>query len=73
MKRIRLTSHAQEQAAERGATEAEVKTAIRKRARQPAKHGREMCRYGFPFGGNWQGKRFGSSRSRQLFRRSPKK
>jgi hypothetical protein len=58
MKRIRLTGHAVEQAAERGATESEVEEAVRKGARQPAKHGREMCRYNFAFGGIWQGKRY---------------
>jgi len=72
MKRIRLSSHAQEQAAERGATEAEVKTAIRKGARQPAKHGREMCRYSFPFGGNWQGKRYRIKQVAPIIQEKPK-
>ena len=58
MKRIRLTRHAQEQAAERGATESEVKEAVRKGSRQPAKLGREMCRYNFVFGRDWQGRHF---------------
>ncbi|MBF8248260.1 MAG: hypothetical protein HW374_1060 [Bacteroidetes bacterium] len=58
MKRIRLTRHAQEQAAERGATESEVKEAVRKGSRQPAKLGREMCRYNFAFDRNWQGRHF---------------
>ena len=26
------------------------------RVREPAKHGRELCRYNFPFGRKWQGK-----------------
>jgi len=56
MKPIRLTKHAREQAAERGATEAEVKEAVRKGAREPAKLGREVCRYHFTFGSTWQGK-----------------
>lgn len=58
MKRIRLTRHAKEQAAERGAIEAEVKETVLKGARRPAKHGREMCRFNFAFGGVWQGKRY---------------
>lgn len=58
MKRIRLTRHAQEQAAERGATEAEVKEAVRKGSRQSAKLEREMCRYNFAFDRNWQGRHF---------------
>ena len=56
MKRIRLTKHAKEQSSERGATEAEVKAAIQKGSREPAKHGREMCRYNFAYGRAWQGK-----------------
>ena len=58
MKAIRLTRHAQEQAAERGETEAEVKDAIRKGSRHRAKHGREMCRYNFSFDRTWQGRRY---------------
>ena len=55
MKPIRLTKHAREQAAERGATEAEVVEAIRRGSREPAKQGRELCRFNFPFGRQWQG------------------
>ena len=56
MKPIRFSRHAEEQARERGATAAEVSEAIRKGAREPAKHGRELCRYNFVFGRKWQGK-----------------
>lgn len=56
MKRIRLTRHAKEQCVERGATEREVKAAIRKGSREPAKLGRELCRYNFSFGKTWQGR-----------------
>jgi hypothetical protein len=56
MKPIRLTRHAREQAAERGATEAEVNKAVHKGAREHAKRGRELCRYNFTFGRTWQGK-----------------
>lgn len=58
MKRIRLTRHAKEQAAERGATESEVKEAVRKGSRRPAKHGRDLCRFNFAFGRDWQGKHY---------------
>ena len=58
MNPIRLTRHAQEQAAERGATTAQVKEAIRKGSREAAKHGREMCRYNFAFNAKWQGKHY---------------
>ena len=56
VKPIRLTKHACEQCVERGATEAEVIGAIRDGEREPAKHGREFCRFNFPFGKKWQGK-----------------
>ncbi len=56
MKPIRLTKHAQEQCVDRGATEDEVRQAIELGSREPAKHGRELCRFNFPFGKTWQGK-----------------
>ena len=55
MKPVRLTKHAREQAHERGASEAEVREAVANGSRQPAKHGRELCRYNFTFGKTWQG------------------
>ena len=56
MKLIRFSRHAKEQSLERGATVVEVSEAVRKGAREPAKHGRELCRYNFAFGRKWQGK-----------------
>ena len=58
MKPIRFSKHAEEQVLERGATTAEAAETIRKGAREPAKHGRELCRYNFAFGRKWQGKRY---------------
>jgi hypothetical protein len=58
MKPIRLTNHARDQARERGASVAEVKETIRKGSREPAKQGRELCRFNFAFGRRWQGKRY---------------
>ena len=55
MKPIRLTKHAREQCVERSATELEVVEAIRKGARESAKHGREFCRFNFSFGKRWHG------------------
>ena len=55
MKPIRLTKHAQEQCVERGATDAEVRHAIEHGTREPAKMGRQMCRFNFAFGQTWQG------------------
>ena len=58
MKRIRLSKHAQEQALERGATEAEVKEAVRKGSRETTIRGREICRYNFAFNRWWLGKAY---------------
>jgi Domain of unknown function (DUF4258) len=58
IKPIRLSKHAREQAKERGATEYEVKEAVRKGAREPAKRGREICRCNFAFDHHWQHKRY---------------
>ncbi len=55
MKLMRLTQHAREQCVERGATEAEVRQAVEQGSREPAKLGRELCRFNFPFGKSWQG------------------
>ena len=54
MKRVRLTHHAIEQCAERGATEAEVKETIERGVRERAKHGRFICRLNFQFEAKWQ-------------------
>ena len=58
MKRIRLSKHAREQAAEQGVTEAEVEEAVRKGSREPTTLGREMCRYNLRFNRKWQGKHY---------------
>ena len=58
MKLIRLSRHAEEQAAERGAIKAEVEEAVRKGSREPAIRGREICRYNFAFNRKWQGKHY---------------
>lgn len=36
----------------------EVRQAIELGSREPAKHGRELCRFNFPFGRTWQGKSY---------------
>ena len=58
MKPIRLTLHAVEQCAERGATKLEVKGAIEFGVREPAKKGRVLHRHNFQYGAEWQGKRY---------------
>lgn len=55
MKPIRLTRHAREQCAERGASESEVRQAIEQGSREPAKLGRELCRFNFPYNQSWRG------------------
>lgn len=58
MKPVRLTNHARLQCGERGASEPEVVRAVREGMQEPAKAGRVMCRYNFPFRGLWQGNRY---------------
>ena len=58
MKPVRLSRHAQEQCFERGATPEEVRQAVERGSREPAKLGRELCRWNIPFGKNWRGKRY---------------
>ena len=56
MKPIRLTAHAVEQCVERGATETEVREAIKRGVREPAKRGRFMYRLNFQYAAHWQDK-----------------
>lgn len=56
MKPIRLTVHAVEQCVERGASETEVREAIQRGVREPAKRGRFMYRLNFQYAARWQDK-----------------
>lgn len=58
MRPARLTRHAVEQCAERGANEAEVAQAIQHGSREPGKFGRVVCRLNLPYNGLWQGKTY---------------
>jgi len=58
VKPVRLTAHAQQQRVERGCTEEEVRNAVREGTREPAKHGRLLCRYNFRYNALWQGKHY---------------
>lgn len=58
MRRIRLTAHARVQCSERGASEDEVLQAVREGIREPAKKGRLLCKYNFPFDKTWQGRTY---------------
>jgi hypothetical protein len=55
MRGIRLTRHAAERSAARGATEAEVKEAIERGIREPAKRGRFIYRLNLQYNAEWQG------------------
>ena len=52
---VRLTKHALQQCQERGATEEEVRRAIEDGTREPARQGRFICRYNFPYERSWGG------------------
>lgn len=56
MKPIRLTKHATEQCEERGATEDEVREAIRTGNKEQAEKGRMLARLNFQFNDVWSGK-----------------
>ncbi len=71
MKLIRLTKHAREQANERSANEAEIKEAITKGSREPAKYGRQLCRYNFSFGKDWQGKYYAIKQVAPVIKEGP--
>ena len=58
MKPIRMSKHAVEQAAERGATEAEIREAIEQGVREPAKHGRFQYRHNFQYQDIWNGQHY---------------
>ena len=56
MKPIRLSRHALEQCRERGARPEAFVRAVEHGSREPAKQGRELCRFNFPYDSLWQGK-----------------
>lgn len=57
--RILLSEHAKLQCEERGATEAEVFSAVRFGTRERAHGNRVLCRMNFEFGQVWHGKLYG--------------
>ncbi len=67
MKPIRLSRHAQEHAARRGATEAEIHDAIRSAAWVHADHSRLECRKDFPYGREWNGSEYETKQVRPIF------
>lgn len=58
MKKVRLSDHARGRLALRGTSEQEVREAVRRGVREPAKKGRRMCRLNFQYNQTWQGKHY---------------
>lgn len=71
MKKVRLTKHALAQCAERGTNEAEVYEAIEHGSREPAKLGRELCRFNFAFGQSWQGNTYAIKQVAPVIKEEP--
>lgn len=55
---IEISPHAREQMAERGATEADVRLAIREGQAEPARKGRIMYRKNLQFDSLWRGRKY---------------
>jgi hypothetical protein len=66
-KRIRLSGHARQQLASRGAAEEEVVAAIRTGTRGPAEGGRQDSRKDFNFDATWNGKHYQTRQVRPVF------
>ena len=67
MKPIRLSAHALNYAERRGFTVAEVEEAIRSGSWEDAELGRKECRMDFPFGREWNGRRYATKQVRPVF------
>lgn len=66
-KPIRLSGHAAGQLDFRGTTLEEVHEAIRTAPRGPSELGRLECRKDYPFGREWNGKRYATKQVRPIF------
>ncbi len=66
-KPIRLSGHARLQLPFRGATEEEIIQAIRSENWSPAELGRLECRKDFPFGKEWNEKKYATKQVRPIF------
>ena len=67
MKPIRLSGHARERIASRGATPEEVADTIHTAHRKPAEGGRLECQKDYSYGREWNGKIYGTKRVRPIF------
>jgi hypothetical protein len=70
-KSIRLSGHARDQLAFRGATEQEVVEAIQTEPWRPAESGRVECRKDFAFNAIWNRKHYATKRVRPIFVEEP--
>ena len=66
-KPVRLSGHARQQLARRGATEEEIIQAIRSAVWQPAVLGRLECRMDFPYEKEWNGRLYNTKQVRPIF------
>lgn len=67
MKPIRLSGHARLQLRFRGVTEEEVIQTVSSEKWTPAELGRLECRKDFPFGKEWNGKKYAMKQIRPIF------
>ena len=58
MKPIRLSNHARARCRLRGTNEQEVRSAVRRGVREPAKEGRSICRLNFQYNQTWRGRHY---------------
>lgn len=66
-KPIRLSGHAGQQAAHRGASASDVEDAIRSQGWRPADGGRLECRKDFAFNAEWNGRLYATRQVRPVF------
>ena len=67
MKPVRLSGHAKDQLASRGATESEIVEAITNQHWESADMGRLQCRRDFSFGKEWNGRMYAVKQVRPIF------
>ncbi len=70
-KPIRLSAHAQEQCAERGAIVLEVEETIRLGTWEVAKRDRFQARYNFPYNADWNGRQYAIKQVMPVFVEEP--
>jgi hypothetical protein len=58
VKKIRVSQHARSRCAARGTDEQEVRAAVIRGVREPAKRGCWMCRLNFQYNKQWRGKHY---------------